>query len=294
MYNQFFGQFLLQRGMLTAEQLCQAFQDENGVRVKLGVLAIDKGFMTAPQVDEVHNLQKMMDKRFGDIAVAKGYIEEKQLDELLQAQRLRHLSLSQAIIDRGYLDLHQLTAALQDYKQESMLASVGNKDDYDELAWLLLDFKGVEQQENELYHDYIGLFLRNVVRFLQLEPVLERDVQFNGQTDGWLVSQVLEFRGHRLLTGLVLSDEALVRLAAIYSQENITQVDELALDAVSEFLNVHNGTFNINLSNSGVEAVMLPQKIEESAQLALKHGFCIPVVVPFGRINVIVGLAAES
>lgn len=294
MFNQFFGQFLLQRELLTPQQLCAIFEKESSARVKLGMLAIDKSLMTPDQVEEVHRLQKVMDKRFGEVAILKGYLSPAQVESLLQTQSMRHLSLSQAILEHGYLSLGQLTAALEEYKNASVISGAKSADDFDEIAWLLLDFKDSTEEQKELYYTYAGLFLRNIVRFLQASPVLAgSDEAFAGQTQGWAVSQIIEMDGRKLLTGLVLSEDALITLASRYSGELLTTANPLALDSTAEFLNVHNGTFSINLSNTGNDVIMLPQKIEQSPYYAVHRGYSVSVVVPFGQIQLLIAEPAE-
>jgi hypothetical protein len=45
MFAQYFGQFLLNRSIVTASELDQALSAQAETRVKLGVLAINKGYM---------------------------------------------------------------------------------------------------------------------------------------------------------------------------------------------------------------------------------------------------------
>lgn len=288
MYNQFFGQFLLQKGLLTAEQLCCTFEDEASVRVKLGVLAIDKGWMTAAEAQEIHDLQKTMDQRFGDLAVSKGYLNSFQVEELLQSQRSRHLSLSQAILDRGYLSLAELTPVLELYKAEAALDIDDSKEEFDSILRLVLDLSKLGQEQQELYPLYTGLFLRNVVRFLQVTPVLEKADEFTGKTDEWFISQTLKIDNKQLLTGLILPEKTLVHLAASYSGEAITEVNDLALDAAAEFLNLNNGMFSITICNRGSEAEMLPQKVEQAPGLPVKQGYAMSIVTPLGRLQLII------
>ncbi|KYZ76735.1 hypothetical protein AXX12_10005 [Anaerosporomusa subterranea] len=288
MYNQFFGQFLLQKGLLTAEQLCCVFEDEASVRVKLGVLAIDKGWMTAVEVREIHDLQKTMDQRFGDLAVSKGYLNSFQVEELLQAQRSRHLSLSQAILDRGYLNLAELTPVLELYKAEAALGIDDSKEDFDSILPLVLDLSKLGQVQQDLYPLYTGLFLRNIVRFLQVTPVLEKADELTGKTDDWFVSQTLKIDNKQLLTGLILPEKTLVQLAVAYSGEAITGVNDLALDAAAEFLNLNNGMFSITICNRGSEAEMLPQKVEQAPGLSVKQGYAMSIVTPLGRLQLVI------
>ena len=289
MVDQFFGQFLLQKGLLTAEQLSCALQDENAVRVKLGVLAIDKGWLTAEEAQEIYNLQMTLDKRFGEIAVTKGYLGELQVEELLQTQHQRHLSLSQAILNRGYLDLSELTSALELFKRESALDEGNYKVDSSRFSRLLLVFPGVAEDQKNLYYSYVELFLRSVIRFLQVNPVLKHAKKFEAEKSDWIISQIMQIGGRNLVTGLILPEKELIALAGLYSKEVISAVDELALDAAAEFLNLQNGLFSINLSNAGTEVQMLPQQAgKQSGNLPVKLGYSIPIIVPFGEIQLVV------
>jgi CheY-specific phosphatase CheX len=47
-------------------------------------------------------------------------------------------------------------------------------------------------------------------------------------------------------------------------------VDELAKSSVSEFLNLHNGIYLVNMSNWGIELKMKPQEVIENATVSGK------------------------
>ncbi|HOA79999.1 MAG TPA: chemotaxis protein CheX, partial [Defluviitaleaceae bacterium] len=65
MFTQYFGNYLLNKGYLTAEQLHDALEEIKDARLKLGVLSVNAGYMTAEQTEEVNEAQKKYDKRFG-------------------------------------------------------------------------------------------------------------------------------------------------------------------------------------------------------------------------------------
>ena len=178
MFNQHFGQYLLNQKIITAAQLIEVMDYERSVRVKLGVLAINAGLMTGAQVETVHHLQRLKDKRFGELAVEQGYLTYPQLEDLLQNQHSRHLGLSQVIIDKEYLTLEQLEGILISYKAESQLSeeqlqAIGVMN-LDQAGVAVLDFSAAGSQE-KVYHDYIGLLQRNIVRFLDVDPVLGKN-----------------------------------------------------------------------------------------------------------------------
>ena len=67
MYTQFLGNYLLQKGIVTQEQLFDAMARLSQTHIKLGTIAIHEGLMTANEVDECLYVQTREDKRFGEI-----------------------------------------------------------------------------------------------------------------------------------------------------------------------------------------------------------------------------------
>ena len=290
MYTQYLGQYLFNASLISADQLCELLSLAESTRVKLGVLAMNSGLMTANQVEEVHGLQRTMDRRFGEIAITKGYLTQTQLDSLLSQQDSRHLSLSQAIVDKGYLTLTQLETALNQFKQDSNVSTeqlqaiqAGN---LDEIVHLFLDFP--DNDVPQFYYDYVALFLKNMIRFLNERPVLSWPQPLNKTPDGWFISQQA-IGSHTVTTGILLSDDELIDVASRFSQETLTDVDELAKDSVSEFLNLHNGIFLINLSDKGFDLDLQPPTITPSADQCT--GYRIPIDISCGRIELVLSIS---
>ena len=119
MYAQFFGNYLLSRGVITGEQLIDAIQKKSVSHVKLGTLAMHAGYMTANEVDQIIIMQTHQDARFGELAVKEGYLTEAQVTELLKAQNPDFLQLGQTLIDEGIIDNQQLQALMIDYESEN-------------------------------------------------------------------------------------------------------------------------------------------------------------------------------
>lgn len=288
MYTQYLGQYLFNKNLISANQLCELLSLEDATRVKLGVLAINSGFMTAKQVEEVHELQRAMDRRFGEIAIGKGYLTPPQLNDLLSQQDSRHLGLSQAIVDKGYLTLAQLETALNHFKEDTQLSSeelkIIQSGDVDKIVPLFLDFP--ENDCPQFYYDYVTLLLKNIIRFLNERPVLSRpEPVLRKPTDGWLISQQA-IGLYTISTGLILSDSVLVDLASRFSQESIDHVNELAKDSICEFLNLNNGLFLINLSDKGFEFDLKPQSIAQTYDTPAA-GYRIPIDLSCGRIELV-------
>lgn len=289
MFNQYFGQYLLKKHILSTEQLRDVLIDEHLVRPRLGVLAIDAGLMTADEVEEVHRLQHVMDKKFGEIAISRDYLTTKQLDDLLESQKVRRLNLSQAVVDKGYLTLGQLEAALENYKRDNKITS-GQMDalynaDTNGIVRTFLDFSESGLDAGLLY-DYVALMLRSMLRFLGEEPIID----FNQiPSTGFLVSQSIA-GSVSMSTGLVMDDALLLEMARRYSKENLTEVNEFALDCISEFLNETNGVFTVNLSDQGLELDLQPQQAGKTGFTPAKGTYRIPLSTSDGLIDLYIAL----
>ena len=69
MYTQFFGNFLINRNVITPEQLITAISKESTSHLKLGTLAMYHNLMSASEVDAVIAAQKQDHKSFQEVAV---------------------------------------------------------------------------------------------------------------------------------------------------------------------------------------------------------------------------------
>ena len=57
------GNYLVETGKITREQLQQVMSKQDSVRVKLGLIAVEEGLMTMEQADEVNRMQAVMDQK---------------------------------------------------------------------------------------------------------------------------------------------------------------------------------------------------------------------------------------
>ncbi len=262
MYTQYFGNYLLNKGLIKPEQLADALDYQRSVHLKLGVLAVNAGYMAPGQVETVHNAQKKADKKFGELAIELGYINEEQLKALLNTQKQGHLMLGQALTDRGYFTLEQLQSALEGYKRESGMSNrqfnVIRQDDAEELEQI---FRGYgETLLSRAYADYVTLLVKNIIRFIDDNPTVEIKVLEGGYKSDWYVYQEITGR-IGVKTGIACGNSAFIELAGRFAGEKLTEADELAQASVGEFLNLHNGIFLVNMSNNGIELEMKPQTV---------------------------------
>ncbi|MHC1759391.1 MAG: chemotaxis protein CheX [Negativicutes bacterium] len=286
--NQYFGHYLLNKGILTHTQLAEVLQRERNAKVKLGLLAINAGLMTAAQVEEVHLFQRVKDQKFGILAEQQGYVTSEQLDQLLSSQHEGHLALIQVIADLGYMTLPALEKALADFRREYDVTDMAQEsEDETELVKKFADFSAAGDEDGLLY-DYVGLMLRNVVRFLNDTPFIIVNAD-PAPTSGWIVSQHIVGK-FSLSTGLYMDDRMLLEIASRFYGESLPTVDEMAMDCAGEFLNVHNGVWSSSLSDAGIVVDLLPQFVLQTDRPFSSTDYRIALGTSFGRFEIILSL----
>ena len=286
MFTQFFGSYLLNHKIISADNLKVAMEKKDSTRVKLGVLAINAGYMTAKQVDAVHRKQQTVDKRIGDIAVEMGYLTTEQVEELLSSQKTGCLLLGQALVDMGCLTNEEFEQVLTSYKKENNLTdSDFTADDNQKTASVISAFYNIEGEYAMYCSEYINILFKNLIRFVgdDFTPLATADVK-NSDT---VVKQAIggDFSA---LTAISAGDEAAIVFASRYSEEELSENDAYTKDVISEFLNLSNGLYTVNISNStGKELSLKPQEHITAAELTsteAKLTLRIPVEFSFGVV----------
>jgi hypothetical protein len=269
MFSQYFGHYLLNRAFITREQLEAALEFQKSVHVKFGVIAVDEGYMTPAQVEEVHLKQKQVDKRFGEIAIELGYLSDEQVEALISKQKQNHLFLAQALVDLGIMSIEQFGNALHDYKKENSLSDdqfeAIKSGSIEALVGNILDVKDANRKTT--FERYLSLFAKNLIRFIDNQVYIEVEGLAISQPGDWLVHQNITGESP-LFTAIAANENVFLYLASKHAEEELTEVDELAKASVSEFLNLHNGIYLVNMSNWGKKLNMEPQKVLENASVA--------------------------
>jgi hypothetical protein len=120
MIAKFFGQFLLERGALTGDQLLQAVEHQRAMHQKFGSYALRFGYLTLDQINELHREQIYRSEKIGELAVARGFLTKEQVAEILLRQKNDHLLLGEAIVKLGFMDREGLYLRLDEYHRLTM------------------------------------------------------------------------------------------------------------------------------------------------------------------------------
>ncbi|MBP5605367.1 MAG: hypothetical protein J6X60_07465 [Ruminiclostridium sp.] len=288
MYTQLFGHYLLNNGIVNADELHAALTAMMRIKANLCAAAIDSGLMTAEQVDEIHELQHSVDKRFGDLAVEKGYLSQDQVRSLLSRQKNSNLVLGQALIDYGFITNTQFEQTLNDYKRKYGMENGEIEEERLESETIrILEIDAIP--DSDFYAKYILLFIRNLIRFLG------DDFTFAGVSRNVTISMnyacsqniVGPIRAHVVLGGTELG---FLGLAARYAGEELVETDGYTKACVGEFLNLQNGLFAVNESNNcNIELDLTPQESGEKLMVNIpENGIAVSLNFSFGEIKIAV------
>ena len=287
MFSQYFGQYLLNEKYLTRPQLESAIEFQKSVRLKLGVLAINAGYMNSEQANAVHQMQTKADKRFGELAVEAGYLKEEQIEELLSSQKFGHLLLAQALIDKDYMTLEKFEQAIYEYRKKYDISDIQfdalQRDDVDEIIKFYVNLE-VDIYSKEI-KNYIALFMRNIIRFIDSEVYTNKILKVEKYKTKCAVTQRIK-NSINLQIYINAEENIFLKIASIYSGEELDSVDEMAKDSVGEFLNLTNGLYLVAMSNRGVELDMEPQTL--FFEKIIPSAYVIPIELPFGKIELII------
>lgn len=291
MFTQFFGNYLLNKGLVSSTQLSDALSVQKQTRTKLGVLAINAGYMTPEQVDKVHAEQQRVDKRIGDIACDMGFLTPAQVDELLSAQGAAHLQLGQALVDSGAMTNAEFSEALNGYKAENSLTDVDFSENtgekLDEIIKKFYSFN--DEPDGSLISEYVTLLLKNIIRFIgdDFTPLTAEKIPSARLTYAAVQKISGKFNCTTILEAV---HTPYISFASRYAEEELTDIDEMTDASNGEFINLHNGLFTVNISNEqNIELQLSPQEYIADSNISGKL-YRIPLVFPFGTVNFIIAL----
>ena len=110
MYSQFFGSYLFNHNLVTAEQLTAAFEKKHNTRLKLGTLAINEGLMTEADAQALLSLKDELHDAENDF-IKKWY---EDIDKILRN-------------DCYNIDKEHLYEFILSQKEQNLMSTILNK-----------------------------------------------------------------------------------------------------------------------------------------------------------------------
>lgn len=252
MANRYFSQYLLNEGILTPENAGLMLAKSISVEPDLTVVALEKGLIGVDQAIELEG------NRFEEVVLAKKYLTALQLDDLKKAVPERSACLGQVLLNEGIVSLIDLAKLYE-------ASSKAGSQPIMEVVSSLLKSKGMELGEKEHWGDYVELLVGTMQRFMNTDAILLQGGKAAAEADRtYLVSQSMN-GALSMTAGCFMCGSVLLTMANRFSGEELTEVDEMAVDCLEEFCNVLNGLYIVNMSGKNMDMDLDMPRTEEDA-----------------------------
>jgi hypothetical protein len=278
---QFFGEFLIERWVITREQLLEALELQEYRNLKFGSLAVRKGYLTEEEVKVVNEYQRKEDMRFGDIAVMLGLLTPDQAQEIITYQKNNYLYLGEALLELGHVTEDVMDRELSIFREEQ--APYGLDDLMapgeilgEELVPICLELT------SKMFSRMVGIGLKIGEGILNTASRQDTGV--------YHLSVSMPMKG-KVLIHFVLSvsdDLAMMMAASLLGEDIASEPQEVIEDSVKEFCNVVCGNVVAKLAKRGVNCALgLPEVL--GALPIAADGFSVlvfPVNVSQGEMDI--------
>ena len=122
----FFGQYLIEQGVVDSDQIRAALKLMDDENRSLGELAEAGGILTAEEAEKVNAQQRYCDIPFGELAVEMGLLSDEQVEYLVGFQEQTRLRNGQALVRQDFLSKERLLERLVRFDSEQALFRIGN------------------------------------------------------------------------------------------------------------------------------------------------------------------------
>lgn len=291
MFSQLFGKYLVEKGVISADDYEAAIRKQLDVRVKLGTIAVAEGLLTAEQVETLNKLQMQFDKRFGDLAVEKEYLTQEQVELLLKKQGNPYMQFLEVLLEQGWVNVSQMDEQLSAFQKEKGFSDADmtalKNDDFDALMSIFAF------SSKPFVTELAGLVVRNLNRFVtrdfyvgQIRHVEQMDYRYlagqrtTGDYDLYMAFVEEEDNG------------GFTTLASAFAGEQFDQVNADVYDAVCEFINCSSGLFASDVSSKGVNMDMEPTFVYENQQVIGKV-YALPIYLEDHKLQLLIAVDSE-
>lgn len=268
----FFGQFLLERGAISREMLLSAMADRREITKPLCSLAIEKKCFSPEQLDELDEERRRTGRKFMTLAALRGAVTFGQLEMLNECPCESWQYLGEALANAGHLRLVQLDRLYDEFGKERQRTQIVP---IPELELARVARKEVVLPVLKITVDLFLHYARQLVRIVAVDRV--RDLP--EATTHVFTQKVL---GHAAFCYvLALPAELALALAEFLVQEEFENVNETALDAVSEFLNIVVGNVCTQLGGDSSTSMTDPPQVmtRDMARHLLPEGAPVTVTL---------------
>lgn len=245
MLNRLFGNYLVQKKMITQEQLDALLPVPKEAKADISTIAVINKVLAAPQVIALLSGIDTSRERFGDVAVKKGILSDDSLEQLITYQSNSFMVFMQLLLDNRFLMLEQIGPLLESFSNEGQYTPPQMEalilDDLEQIVTIFAPMR------NDKLKNYTLTMIRTFRRLVDKDIYMEKAyVTHSIQIDHYAAQLITgDFRFKVYLSGTF---DNLLGVANYFADDSYKNIDEDALDNVGEFINCVNGLFATGLS----------------------------------------------
>lgn len=291
MFSQLFGKYLVEKGVIGADDYQMAIKKQLDVRVKLGTIAVAEGLLTEEQVETLNKLQMQFDKRFGDLAVEKEYLTQEQVELLLKKQGNPYMQFLEVLLEQGRVNVSQMDAQLSAFQKEKGFSDADmtalKNDDFDALMPIFAF------SSKPFVTELAGLVVRNLNRFVTRDFYVGQIRHVEQMEYRYLAGQRTT-GDYDLYMAFVEEEDngGFTTLASAFAEEKFDQVNADVYDAVCEFINCSSGLFASDVSSKGVNMDMEPTFAYENQKVSGKV-YALPIYLEDHKLQLLIAVDSE-
>ncbi len=275
----FFGQFLVEKGLVNRESLLQAIELQEQKNLKLGEMALSMGYVTQADIERAHNAQMSKDIKLGDMLVEMGILTLNQLNEVITRQKNTHLYIGEALVLVGALTSDNLQKYLADFKADQA-QYVSEKIELP-----------LAVSNSEIWEMTADLTFKMITRVLDLpyRPAKSHAITATGTN---FMMAAMDFTGDVEARYIISVNESLQKAIAraILREDNVDgESAEILEDTVMEFANVVCGNVAAKASQMGKILNINPPVTIRPTTAGLPvpanySGICFPIHIGDGDV----------
>ncbi len=261
MQKHFFGQYLIDKGVISEAQFFAAMQLQHSGNVLLGQLALELNMLDTKQIKDINQQQATQNKCFGELAKGLGLLSDEQLQTLLLIQEHRNRRIGEVLVSEGILNPENLAKHLFLYKLDCHSA--------------------LQHLQSGIAHHPLKKTLNSAIEvcnalFLRL---LQARCHVKNLIDDYAQQASYAHTSHIIINGqssfkiaLACDDDTLINIACVFIEMEAKEMTiKLALDVLGEFLNILVGQLLEALIGEGGESERSVPSLVESASQLIKN-----------------------
>lgn len=252
---QFFGEFLIDRWVITRGQLLEALELQQYRNTKFGALAVEQGFIDRQQAAQINARQRTADKRFGDLAIEMGLMTAEQVRTVLILQKNNYLYLGESLLELGHITEDILERELAIFEGEQARYAHEAVPVPEGVGGAAVVSASVDLTR-KMFLRVVGMLVKVGAGRLGEPPPAEPGVP---RPDYHLTVSVPLASSTPVRYLLSVSSEVAVQIASkILGQDATRESEALVEDAVREFCNIVCGNVAARLAQQGLDVDIGP------------------------------------